>query len=364
MRRKSKIFRSLLLVLTLALCLTACGTAPSVPSVPAVPTRVFTDSLGREVEVPAEPERIAVTGTMAQKVVFALCPDKLVGLADNWGASAEEYIEKKYLDLPVLGQLFGGKGELNLETLLASGAQLVIDIGQAGKGTADELDALQAQTQIPFVHISMRTETMGETFRLLGDLLGLPEAAQRLASYCETTYARIAELAQSAEKVRLLYLTGTEGLNVIAAGSYHAEVIDLLADNLAVVNEPSSKGTGNEVDAEQLLAWDPEVLLLAPDGIYDRLAEDPVLQNLTAVRNGNYFEVPQGPDNWMGFPPSVQRLLGMLWMGRLLYPEAAEYDLYEEVSTFYDLFYHCALTQKQYNVLVENSVGKTADTEK
>ena len=48
----------------------------------------------------------------------------------------------------------------------------------------------------------------------------------------------------------------------------------------------------------------------------------------------------------------------MLWLGELLYPEMAEYDLYEEVKTYYDLFYHCDLTRAQYQDLMAKSIGK------
>ena len=65
-----------------------------------------------------------------------------------------------------------------------------------------------------------------------------------------------------------------------------------------------------------------------------------------------------GPYNWMGFPPSVQRLLGVMWMEKVLYPEAADYDLYEEVKTYFDLFYHCELTQELYHQLTANAFVK------
>ena len=170
----------------------------------------------------------------------------------------------------------------------------------------------------------------------------------------------ITELAGKVEKVKLLYLLGDTGLNVIAKGSYHAEVIDLLSDNLAVVESPSSKGSGNEVDMEQLLAWNPDVILFAPGSIYDTVGEDAAWQQMSAIQNGRYYEVPMGPYNWMGFPPSVQRYLGMLWMGKLLYPEQAEYDLKTEVKEYFTLFYHTELTDAQYDALVANSIGKTA----
>ena len=43
-------------------------------------------------------------------------------------------------------------------------------------------------------------------------------------------------------------------------------------------------------------------------------------------------------------------------MAKILYPAAADYDLYTEVSTYFQLFYHCELTQTQYDALVGGSV--------
>ena len=358
--KKTQRLLALLLALAMTLSLAACGaqSAPTEDENTAPETRVFTDSVGREVTVPAQIDKVALSGPMAQIVLFALCPDKLVGIANAWDESAAQYLDTEYYNLPLLGQLYGGKGELNLETLLESGAQVVIDVGEAKDGIAEDLDALQEQTTIPFVHISAALATMDETYTMLGDLLGMPDEAKALADYCRSTYDRALTIADSVEKANLLYITGDAGLNVIAQGAYHAEVIDLLSNNLAVVDDPSSKGTGNEVDMEQILNWNPDVILFAPDSIYDTVAEDAAWQGVTAIQNGAYYEVPMGPYNWMGFPPSVQRLLGMLWMAKVLYPEAADYDLYTEAAEYFELFYHCELTREQYDALVSNSLGR------
>ena len=358
--KKTQRLLALLLALVMTLSLAACGaqSAPTEDENTAPETRVFTDSVGREVTVPVQIDQVAVSGPMAQIVLFALCPDKLVGISNAWDESAAQYLDTEYYNLPLLGQLYGGKGELNLETLLESGAQVVIDVGEAKDGIAEDLDALQEQTTIPFVHISATLATMDETYTMLGDLLGMPDEAKTLADYCRSTYDRALTIADSVEKANLLYITGDAGLNVIAQGAYHAEVIDLLSNNLAVVDEPSSKGTGNEVDMEQILNWNPDVILFAPDSIYDTVAEDAAWQGVTAIQNGAYYEVPMGPYNWMGFPPSVQRLLGMLWMAKVLYPEAADYDLYTEAAEYFELFYHCELTREQYDALAANSLGR------
>ena len=358
-----KRWMALLLALVMSVSLFACGTKPAADGddsqnndVVEDTTRVFTDSCGREVTVPANVEKVAISGPLAQIVVFALAPDKLVGIANAWDESAAQFLDTKYYDLPLLGQLYGGKGEMNLETLLAAAPDVVIDVGEPKGSIVEDMDALQEQTGIPFVHIDAYLASMDNTYAMLGDLLAMPNEAQGLADYCRYAYDRAVEIANSVEKVNLLYITGDEGLNVIAKGSYHAKAIDLLANNLAVVEEPSSKGTGNEVDMEQILNWNPDVILFAPGSIYDTVAENENWQTITAIKNGAYYEVPMGPYNWMGFPPSVQRLLGMMWMTTVLYPNAADYDLYTEVSSYFQLFYHCELTQAQYDALVANSL--------
>ena len=359
---KGKKWIALLLALVMSVSLFACGAQPetndgdSQHTGDEAVTRVFTDSCGREVTVPANVEKVAVSGPLAQIVVFAMAPDKLVGIANAWDESAAQFLDTKYYDLPLLGQLYGGKGEMNLETLLAAAPDVVIDVGEPKGSIVEDMDALQEQTGIPFVHIDAYLAAMDDTYAMLGDLLAMPNEAQGLADYCRYAYDKVKAIADSVEKVDLLYVTGEEGLNVIARGSYHAEVIDMLCNNLAVVDEPSSKGTGNEVDMEQILNWNPDAVIFAPGSIYSTVADNENWQTIPAIRDGRYYEVPMGPYNWMGFPPSVQRILGMQWMAKVLYPDAADYDMYETTQTYFQLFYHCDLTREQYDALVANSL--------
>lgn len=314
----------------------------------------FTDDTGRTLTVPGNVERIAVSGPMSQIVLFSLAPEKLVGISNAWDAGAEAYFDPAYFSLPVLGQLYGGKGELNLEELLAAAPQLVLDVGEPKGSIREDMDALTEQTGIPFIHIDASTATMGEAYRKLGALLGLEERAGELADYCEETWAMAEQIMASVGdgRKKILYLLGDEGLNVIAKGSYHGEIIDLLGDNLAVLDQPSSKGTGNETDMEQLLLWDPEFIIFANGSVAGQVGDDPVWQQLSAIRSGNYAEVPYGPYNWMGFPPSVQRYLGILWIMKTLYPQQASYDLKAEVLRYFRLFYHAELTDEQYTAIV------------
>lgn len=364
--------RSVAILLTLLLLfglLAGCGTPAATQTPEASPspaasaqaeTKTFTDSAGRSVEVPAVIDRIAPSGPLAQIVLFSLAPEKFVCLSTEWSEEASEYLDTSYLQLPVVGQLYGGKGTLNLEGLAAAEPQIVIDIGEAKEGIAADLDALQEQLGIPVVFVEATTAGMSDAYRMLGELLQLPDEAETLAGYCDEIYGKtVAAMEKIGDnKVKLLYCLGDEGTNVIAKGSYHAEVIDLLGDNVAVLDNPSGKGTGNEVDFEQLYQWEPEVILFAPDSAYELAGQDTRWQELSAIADGNYYEVPFGPYNWMGFPPSVNRYMGMIWLSELLYPDQFDYNLYDEAARYYELFYHCTLTQQQFDALTAHSLPR------
>ena len=100
------------------------------------------------------------------------------------------------------------------------------------------------------------------------------------------------------------------------------------------------------------------MIVFAPDSIYSTVSGEKAWQEIKAIKNGKYYEVPLGPYNWMGNPPSVNRYIGMIWLTQLLYPEQAQYDLYQETARYYKLFYHSDLTEEQYKALVANSVFK------
>lgn len=321
-------------------------------------TIVFTDSAGREVEVPKDITRIVPSGSLAQIVLFAIAPEMFVGITNEWSSEAEQYLDTEYYNLPVLGQFYG-QDILNLEEIARLDPQVIIDVGESKDTIVEDMEGISDQVGIPTVHIEATTESMGDAYRMLGNLLGKEEEAEVLASYCEDVYSNTQNIMDEVGeegRANLIYSVGEDGLSVLAKDSFHAEIIDLVSNNVAVVDDISSKGSGNPVDMEQLILWDPDIILFAPRGAYDIVGDDETWQQLTAIQEGNYYEVPSGPYNWMGSPPSVNRYMGMIWSTQLLYPEVAQYDLYEEAVEYYELFYHSELTREQFDALVANAL--------
>ena len=143
-------------------------------------TRTFTDSLGRQVEVPAHITKVVPSGHTANQVLLTFAPDLMVGISQELTDEQAKYIGSQYQSLPVLGAIFGNKGDLNKEAVAATGAQLLIDWGEAKKGMAEDLDNLQQQLNIPCVHIEATLATYDEAYAMLGELLNLPERGKQL----------------------------------------------------------------------------------------------------------------------------------------------------------------------------------------
>ena len=336
-------------------------TAPADPAPSEEPAlREFTDSLGRTVTVPAQITKIAISGPLSQVYIIPLAGDMLVGVSNAYAEDAALYLPAYISEKTEIGQLYGGKGEMDLEALLAAAPDVVIDIGEPKKTMAEDLTTLTEQTGIPFIHIDATVATAPDAYRILGQLLGREEKAEELASWCEDTYAMISSMMEKVDadgaRKSLLYCLGSTGTNVMAEGSFHAETVNMMGQNLAVVEEVSFSGDGNQVDLEQILVWNPEVIVFDPASCYDTVGVDAQWQTLTAVANGNYYKTPYGPYGWLSSPPAVQRYLGMLWLGQLLYPDYMEYDLQEEVTEYYKVFYDCDLTEDMYQALVTNAL--------
>ena len=316
----------------------------------------FTDDIGREVLLPATVNRIVPSSSLAQIILYAIAPEMMVGLSNEWYETGRGIIEDSHFELPVFGNFYS-TADLNVEELALTAPHVIIDIGEPKKSVKEDMDALQSQTNIPSVFISSSLETMPQTFRTLGQLLGKEEKAEELASYCEKVYERSLHIMEQVkdQKVNTLYLLGEEGLNVIAATSYHAELLDLITNNLAVVDNPISKGSGNEVTMEQLMLWNPDFIIFGPGSIYNGVSEMETWNQMKAIQAKNYVEVPDMPHNWMSMPPAVQRYLGLLWLPYVLYPEYCDYDIKEEILEYHRLFYGCELTDEQYDTITQNA---------
>lgn len=307
--------------------------------------RSFADDVNREIALPAEVRRIVPSGPYAQVLLSTLCPDYLIGLSSGFSAKQSDYFPSRLTDLPVLGRYYGKNATMNYEAVIELAPDVIVDIGESSKGIGAAMDDLQEQSGIPCIFLKGEFGHLPSTYRALGDLTGLQERAEKLARYIEEACSFAQDHRQQIvdRDIKLMYATGAHGYQVKAQGTVHSTAIDLLGfNNVAVLDEANS----TEVSPEQVMIWQPDVLLLSQEsGFYSYIYDDATWSAISAVRNRRVYEVPYEPYEWLDRPPSVQTVLGLQWLGNLLCPDIYDFDMVQCAQEFFKLFWDYDLSE-------------------
>lgn len=322
----------------------------------AAAQRVVTDSAGRSVTLPARIDRVFAAEPPAAILVFALTPDRLLGWPRDLSAEEQAYLPPRYAHLPALGRLTGRGGTANVETVLAAKPDLILDYGSVTPTYASLADRIQAQARVPYVLLDGRLTTTPRALRTVGDVLGAGSEAERLARQAEGMLAEVNRRlgrVPSGRRPRVYYARGPKGLETSVSGSSNTESLDVVgARNVAEGVAPTGLAT---VSLEQILAWNPEVIVTIDRRFAATVGDDPVWRPVAAVRERRVFLAPLLPFPWIDFPPSVNRLIGLKWLGSILYPDEFREDLRAEVRGFYTAFYHRAPDERQLDGLLRDA---------
>lgn len=319
-------------------------------------TRIFVDSVNREVEIPVNIEKVAPSGVVASMFLITFAPEKMCTISGRITGDALKYLPEKVSTLPETGQMYGGKATLNLEELLNSGAQLVIDLGDKKNGIEDDLNALQEKIGIPVIFIEADLNHMAKAFRMLGDIFNNEERGEELAKLVEETVSMAKENSakvKDEDRISVLYTSGPTGLNTNAKGSTQAQVLDIVGvENAIVVDKVSNKGGGNVVNMEEVILANPDMILFSANSIYDTVKDDPAWNGLDAIKNGKYYQIPSLPYNWLSGPPSLNMILGVWWLGNLAYPEIYNYDMVEKTKELYSTLWSYNMSDSEAKTLL------------
>jgi iron complex transport system substrate-binding protein len=317
---------------------------------------VVVDAGKRRVEIPARVERIYAAGPPASILVFAVAPDKLIGWTSAWREAERPFIAQRYADLPTLGRLTGRGNTANVEVVLRAKPDFIIDYGTVSPTLASLADRVQAQTGIPYVLLDGDFDRMAEAIREVGRIADEEKRAESLAGYTRETVSGIKERVAripANRRPRVYYGRGPQGLVTGLAGSINTESIE----QLGAVNVAAELGRGGlvQVSVEQVLRWNPDFVITIDPNFHATARSHPLWRELPAIRAGRFHLAPSVPFGWIDFPPSINRLVGLRWLARVLYPDAFPEDLRPIVREFYARCYHQTPTEAQLDQLLRQS---------
>ena len=322
--------------------------------------REITDMAGRTVVVPDEIETVFSSSTVTAIFMYTLAPDKLLGWNYELNELEKSIILEEYHDLPN----FGMGDSINYEAVIAADPTIAVNVGTINDKMISDCYKLSKSLGVPVVAVDGDLSASAEAYRFMGELLGEEEQAEKLASYAEKTFADIEKMeVPEDKKVRIYYGNGEDSLETAPAGSAHGQIIDMV-NAVNVADLEMGEGSRVQISAEQLLAWDPDVIVVNGEPKADTsgasaaeaILANPDYASLKAVQDQQVYGTPNTPFSWMDRPMGPNRIVGIRWLSGLIYPEYLNYNVDEEVKEFFDLFYHVQLTDEKLENIYSGTV--------
>lgn len=242
-------------------------------------------------------------------------------------------------------------GDPNVETLLSKDPDLILGDGLQHASFAQLMRSLG----VPVVLYTAETpSSMLEAIDLTASFLG--EEAQTRARAFRADHERVVSTVSTSldavdpeDRVRVLFV-GTSPTRTISRGMYQTTLIEAAGGRS--VSASTLSGGWNDVNLEQILLWDPEVVVIAPYGPVqpETILENPDWQSISAVSSGRVVRMPRliAPID----TPVPESLLGIVWMASILYPGHVPLDLAAELISFYETYYALSLTEQEIDAFV------------
>ena len=256
-------------------------------------------------ELPTRIERVYAAGGPASVLLYTLAPDKLLGW--NRAPQAEEraFLPTRSADLPVLGRLTGRDNTANIEVVPPRASRSHFGLRSHHVDLRASLaDRVQKQTGIPYVLLNGDLSSIPEAYRLLGDLLGVSHRGHELSTYAKRLLGdvdrRVARVAAD-RRPRVYYARGPRGLETALRGSINVESLDRLGARNVAGERPAGGGLAT-VSMEQVLRWNPEVIVTIDSAFAAAVRTDSLWQSVAAVREGRVHLAPLVPFPWHRLP--------------------------------------------------------------
>lgn len=314
---------SLLLALSLLLSLSVCVLGEGVS---------LTDQTGRQLTLAETPGRIVSGYYISSSALIALgLEDKLVGIEAKAG-TRPIYARSApaLMELPSVGTA----KEFDLEGCVALKPELVI-LPAKLKSAAETLEGLG----IPVLLVNPESQQqMEQMVFLLGQATDTQDRAEALLGFIAEQREKLEVLLAEGEKPRV-YLAGNSSLLCTAgAGMYQSDMMLLAGGENVAAGIADTYWA--DISYEQLLAWNPDYIVLASDASYtvEEVLADPNLADCAAVKNGNVLRLPGDAEAWDS--PVPGGILGSVWLASALHPHRmSPEDRDAIINQFYETFY-------------------------
>lgn len=352
------------LTVTLAACSSTGSTASSASSaneeVNVPETVTITDHADRTVEVPTNPDKVAILGIYPLASMLSVYLNSAETIVAMEPASANAAKNSVLIDLyPEIGDIttdiLSGE-DLNIEALVALEPEVVY---YNAADTAD-LEKLENAgiTAVAFSPTKWKFDVI-ETFRQWIALLdqiypSSSKNAKLVDQYSTDIYNMIQETVADVEepqKVLFLYQYD-ENAMITSSSRFFGEWWCKAVGAVNVASDVQAETANAKITMENVYEWNPDVIVITnftkatPDDLYNNAIGTDDWSTVKAVQDGRVYKMPLG--TYRTYTPSSDTPMTLLWLAQAVYPEKfADVDVRAEVRDYYSELFGITLTEDQ-----------------
>lgn len=306
-------------------------------------TKTVTDSAGREVEIPNNIEKVVTVGPVGVQNCFIFAMDEGDKIAnglpprfsknDRW--KYHIVFNPKIADNTVVED---AEGVVMIEKLIEVDPDIVFTMDEK---TAESIEAVGIKA---IVMDWKDPEDVKEVVNLLGEVFNKPERAKEYSDYFDETIKKVNDrVSNIPEEQRKTVLNTT--LERLSMGHIIADWWIDAAGGISV-SKDDRKGESSDYSMEQLLNWDPDVMIVQTESDLTYAYEDERFKDLKAIQNEQVYVTPVLGHVWAN--RTMEQPLTVLWAAKLLYPEEMkDISMKEELKNFSSKFFGYELSDEE-----------------
>jgi len=303
----------------------------------------ITDMEGRSVIIPVPLQHVITVGSVPVQNSFLLALGEGNTIINNLPESFKKQGRWKYQY--VFAPNLDGEPSIqttnslpNVEEIVKMNPDVVFTMD---KPTVDLLE----KSGVPVVYLSwVNDDDVKSLMTLLGDAYNKQDKANSYLQYFDDTVNRISATAEKIpenERKKVLYITYKTMTIPHKIGDWWIEK----AGGISVSDAPRATES-LQVDAEQVNAWNPDIIIVSTPDEIDAILKDPKLADVTAIKNKAVYIAPMGAHTWAN--RGIETPLTVMWAAKTIYPEQfKDLDLEKETGDFYKEFFGYECTPDQ-----------------
>ncbi|QCR33597.1 ABC transporter substrate-binding protein [Lysinibacillus sp. SGAir0095] len=330
--------------------------------------RIVVDQTGSEVTIPGVVDEV-VTGSILPYFhtwyVATNSTKEIIGMHPNsFNAAENSILAKMSPEVLRADTSFVQNGEMNIEELMKINPDVYFELStdeksielarKSGINTVaiKAIDAAAAEPLATFNSWLELTAQIADTTERADKFLEIGQSVQKEIN------EKIGSLsAEEKPNSLMIYQLSDQAITVSGKNFFGNQWLTATGAN-DVAADGGIEGR-KDVNMEQVYSWNPDIIFITnfteiqPEDLYNNTIEGQDWSQVAAVQNKQVYKIPLGIYRW--FPPSGDAPLMLKWLANINQPDLFNYEMKEEIRSYYKDFYEFDLTDEDIHKILHPS---------